>query len=452
MKELRRTVLTTSRLLDFFSRKELVAQTSHEQHAWPLVILKELADNSLDAAEDAGIAPEISVRVDKHGITLSDNGPGIPERTVAKILDFSVRVSSREGYVSPTRGAQGNALKTILAMPFVLNAQNEGRVHFETRGVRHSIRVSVDRIRQKPVVHHDKEKGPFVKTGTSVEVEWPESACSMLQSARMRFLQIGQDYTFVNPHLTLRMDWFGDKAEVKASDPKWSKWLPSDPTCPHWYKPEHLERLAAGYITHDLDRNHKERTVREFIAEFSGLTGSAKQKSVLEATDLARLGLSALRNGDGLDQTRVRQLLEAMKEHSKPIRPAALGVIGRDHLEERFVALGANLQTFEYKKIAGFNDEDGLPFVVEAAFAYRPERSGRRLVSGVNWSPGIVNPFRQVGRFGQSLDSILEAQRSGQGEDVVMLVHLAYPRVEFTDRGKSAVVISGGNERNNEEE
>jgi DNA topoisomerase VI subunit B len=180
---LQRTTLTTSRLLDFFSSKELTAQVGHESQAWPVVVLKELMDNAADAAEDAGIAPEISVRVDKNGIALRDNGPGIADRTIAKLLDFSVRVSSREGYISPTRGLQGNALKTIIGMPFVLNGQQEGRVHFETRGVRHTIRVSVDRIRQKPVVHHDKERGPFVKTGTLVQVEWPESACSMLQSA-----------------------------------------------------------------------------------------------------------------------------------------------------------------------------------------------------------------------------------------------------------------------------
>ena len=51
----------------------------------------------------------------------------MPPATVADILDFSIRVSSREAYVAPTRGAQGNALKTILAMPFVLDGER-GRV------------------------------------------------------------------------------------------------------------------------------------------------------------------------------------------------------------------------------------------------------------------------------------------------------------------------------------
>ena len=50
--QLQRATLRTSRLLDFCSRKELIAQTGHQPEAWPLVVLKELVDNALDACED----------------------------------------------------------------------------------------------------------------------------------------------------------------------------------------------------------------------------------------------------------------------------------------------------------------------------------------------------------------------------------------------------------------
>lgn len=86
----------------------MTAQIGHGVADWPLVILKELVDNTLDSTEEAGIAPEIaiSVRTDPGSITITDNGPGIPAATVADVLDYSVRVSSREAYVSPTRGAR----------------------------------------------------------------------------------------------------------------------------------------------------------------------------------------------------------------------------------------------------------------------------------------------------------------------------------------------------------
>jgi DNA topoisomerase VI subunit B len=101
-----------SRLAEFASVAELVKQTGHQVSDWPLVIVKELADNALDAAEEAGIAPVIEIVVDDDSITVADQGPGMPAETVASLIDYSVLTSSRAAYVSPTRGAQGNALQS----------------------------------------------------------------------------------------------------------------------------------------------------------------------------------------------------------------------------------------------------------------------------------------------------------------------------------------------------
>jgi hypothetical protein len=57
-------------------------------------------------------------------------------------------------------------------------------------------------------------------------------------------------------------------------------------------------------------------------------------------------------------------------------------------------------------------------------------------------SPAIGNPFRRLGRSGFSLDSLLSRQFAGHDEPVVLVLHLACPRVDYTDRGKSAVIIS----------
>ena len=168
--QLARTTFKTSRLLEFCTRKELTIQTGQPVEAWPLVLLKELIDNSLDAAEEAGVTPEIAVTVAGGSIIVADNGPGIPPGTVKAMLDFSVRVSSREAYVSPTRGAQGNALKTLVAMPYVLHG-SDGRVEIAARGVNHLITFKVDSVQQTPVITHIREASP-VKTGTRVSRAW----------------------------------------------------------------------------------------------------------------------------------------------------------------------------------------------------------------------------------------------------------------------------------------
>ena len=147
---LQRKHFETSRSIDFLSRKELIAQTGHQVSEWPLVCLKELLDNALDACEESGVAPEIAIVVDEAGISLSDNGPGIPANVIESVLDFSIRVSSREAYVSPSRGAQGNALKTVVALPFALSGR--GKVIVEALGKRYEITVGVDRELPAPNV------------------------------------------------------------------------------------------------------------------------------------------------------------------------------------------------------------------------------------------------------------------------------------------------------------
>ena len=82
----------------------------------------------------------VAVTVTESMIEVRDDGPGIPGDVIEDILDFTVRVSSREAYVGPTRGAQGNALKTIMVMPFVLDG-NAGLVEVESLGVHHKIAV-----------------------------------------------------------------------------------------------------------------------------------------------------------------------------------------------------------------------------------------------------------------------------------------------------------------------
>jgi DNA topoisomerase VI subunit B len=429
-----RETFTTSRLLDFFSKKELTAQIGHGPDDWPLVAVKELVDNAIDACEDARIPPKIHVEITEAGITVTDNGPGIPVDTITGVLDFTVRVSSREAYISPCRGAQGNALKTLIAMPFVLSNRQSGTVEIETGGILHRLITTVDRIAQKPVLKHHQEPR-IVKNGTTVTI------FSMLNDGddEGRFLQLLQGFAFTNPHLHLTACIFGTDHAWPATAPDWQKWFPSDLAPAHWYGPEQFERLIAAYLA-----KHKDLTVREFLLLFRGLSSTAKQKKVLEETGMARQNLSALVSGNAFDRQRVTALVEAMKRHSKNVKPEALGFIGKNHLESRMTELNAEMKTFQYDRQKGETD-DGIPWTIETAFAWAPSRKneGRTIITGVNWSPGIVNPFRELGRIGHGLDATLQDLRVGIHEPVVIFAHMACARVQYTDRGKSAVLMTG---------
>ncbi|MBU4270800.1 MAG: hypothetical protein KKA28_02890 [Planctomycetes bacterium] len=418
----------------------MTTEIGHGRAEWPVVIAKELTDNALDACEEAAVAPRIVIKVDSEGITVADNGPGLPPETVAKLLDYSRRTSSREAYIAPTRGQQGNALQTLFAIAYVLDGTT-GRVDITAHGQRHEIGFRVNIIRQEPAVvcetHPEK-----VKKGTKIKLWWPAGSKLTLTDAKPRFLQIVEGYRFLNPHLSIDLDWFGERRRTRATARTWNKWLPSEPTSPHWYGQAHFERLLSAYISYDQDRG-ADRLVREVVREFRGLTGTAKQKEVLNATGLARMPLSALVNCDGLRHDLTGPLLTALQQNSNPVKPAALGVIGREHIAARLADIGADPDTLEYRKHL-HEDANGLPYVLEVAFAaLADEDQPRRIVAGTNWSPGLVNPFSTLNGsgYGDGLDALLEECRAGEDEPIAFFVHLAQPRTQYTNRGKSMVAI-----------
>ncbi len=333
-------------------------------------------------------------------------------------------------------------MKTLVAMPFVLGEDDEpGQVDITTAEGRHEIVFSMDPIRQEPKIRRTVQVARNVKNGTVFTIHWPKSASDILTSAEIQFLQLASDFTFLNPHLTLTVDWFRQVTKVQATAPDWKKWKPRDPTSPHWYSSEDFERLLAAYISYDQDRG-TDRYVRDVVKEFRGLSASSKQKAVLDITGMGRTRLSSLANEDDVDHAASARLLEAMKDQSKEVRPSALGIIGKDHLRHRFLEAGGDETTFRYKKLTDV--DEGVPAVVETAFAlFKDETERRRTITGVNWSGAIGNPFRSLGAsYSDGLNALLERQMAGLTEPVMLLLHCARAHVLYTDRGKTNIAIS----------
>ena len=447
---LQRKAFTISRLAEFVSESELVKQIGHPVADWPLVILKEGIDNALDEAEEAGVAPDIEITVSAieglpGSISIFDRGRGIPAATVEKLTGYSARTSSRAAYASPTRGAQGNALQTIIAMPYALTKEDCETVRIESYGVDTRIAFATDPIRQTPKPVIERGSSP-VRNGTRLTVLWPDLASSYLAASKRDFLQLAETFTWLNPHLSLTLSWNGDTVfEIDATLPDWSRWRPSAPTSAHWYNAERLQLLIGAEVAYAEDNGLPQRPVREFIADFRGLSSTAKTKAICDALGLSRRSLADV----VLDPALVARLLASMKEGARPVKPKDLGLIGRDHLLQRFIAAGAQPNSFDYQMNAF--EHDGLPYVVEIAFAYAPslaekaveddieeddempvlgdgweaaeaeierreeaaKRHGRdrvrRMVTGLNFSASVgANPFREL-RDRQGLDGLLNA-------------------------------------------
>jgi DNA topoisomerase VI subunit B len=423
-----RVPFTTSRELEFFTESELTTQIGYRKGLWPIVLIKELIDNAIDACETTATgAIEIVVQLAKDSISVSDNGPGLSGKIIKGVVDYRSRISDKKHYIAPTRGQLGNALKCVVAAALVATGETS-LIEIASRGRRHMIEIQLDRIAQKPKIAYTTTSEPS-GVGTFLQVHWPGVA-SYFQSDGHDLYQFDnldeavdaliEDYLAFNPHASFT---FNGKRRP-ATDPSWQKWQTDHPTSAHWYRDADLRGLIAAHIT------ERDMPVRDFISNFAGLARNRVRADVLTAARIKGTHLSDLVRGGDVDMAAVRRLLVAMQEHSKPVQPKRLGIIGEDHLKRYFESLGANNLKY-YRK--AFIDNDGLPVVLEIAFATKPDagESSRRIF-GLNWSPVFKIPSGEIG------EAISGCQVESD-DPVILLIHAACPRFEFTDHGKGAI-------------
>lgn len=429
-KILQRETFETSRELEYFSEKELRAQIGHDTNFWPIAILRELIDNSLDACEKTGIAPFIDIEITDDFMQVADNGTGIPIEIITKSQDYLYRVSDKAYYVSPTRGQMGNALKVVYAAPFVVDPVNPGFVEIGSHGELHHISITMDRIAGKPVIT-DKVT-PFVRNGTFVKIN---STCLLSLSDNEDSYnsaptpqELINGYAAFNPHVTFILN--GIRQE--ATEPDWKKWNPSDPTSAHWYNVETLSDLVAGYLVKERNNGQHKKTVREFVSEFRGLSGTAKQKKVIE--DFYRADLSIFEKDGDIDRASLKILLDKMKVECITPKPQMLGIIGKDHFTKWMLSQGGAEPSITYIKKQGF--DNGLPYFLEIGFAVKTDNTLHRTqIVGLNWSPVIGEPPDPA------LRQAIQDAAIKRSDPVIFLVHIAKPRFEFMDRGKTKIEL-----------
>jgi DNA topoisomerase VI subunit B len=427
-----RITFSTSRLADFTSEKGLASLTGCGPDDWPFVIIKELVDNGIDACEGAGVSPHLGVTIQGDTIVVEDNAPGIAADVVRRICDYRQQTSSHAAYVGPARGQQGNALQTVFALPYVAHGGHDavGETIIESLGKRHRIVFCADPLSREPKIDYEETDSDVV-IGTRVIVPWPRS----LAGARDTLISYACRFLWLNPHLRLRLD--GE--DVPALKEGWSKWKPGA-THAAWYGLDQFKRLIAARASHD-----PAATVRDFVRMFDNLSSKEKASQIIGTVDAERETLATFAR---LGEQRVECLLAAMQHTANLVAPERLGVLGRAHLASTARLWGVNdLTRFQYRKAAFV--VGGLPYLAEASFVYAPNLPSRRVIAGLNHSPDFPgrSPFRELyknqGGEAISLDDLLAGLEVDPRDPVIVFIHVVSPRFEFTDKGKTAVILPG---------
>lgn len=457
MTQLQRTTFETSRAAEYFDARQLSALVGVSQDEFASVRLKELVDNSLDACETSGVPPVVGVKVEREDghirLSVSDNGPGIPAEVVRKVLDYNIRVSDKAAYRSPTRGAQGNALKTVIGIPYALGSREPLVV--EAQGVSHRIKPWVD---PAGTVHFDYAPAEMLlqarEPGTAVALEIPNHAD--LSEAEQDFdpLHWVRSFAAFNPHATLSYQAKSDDSEdaeiyKSTHEGPFKKYVPSQPTSPHWYRTESLKVLVFSHIGHARNGG-RDLPLGEFVRQFQGLTSTAKAKAVVGQMGEGFTHLSDFADNEG----KVEGLLKAMQAATKEPKAKALGFVGKEHFETFFERVyGSVIENTYVRKSDTL--PSGLPFTFECALAILDEPG--HLYCGINFSPTFGDPlegttlvgpeFRARGIQGYlSQAYALPSTESAwyrTPASVAVAAHIITPAPLFLDRGKTRLDMEG---------
>lgn len=185
-----------------------------------LTTLKEAVDNALDACEQEGILPEVSVSIEKVGagsgkntdlieIIVEDNGPGIEPDDLARVFGEYL-ASSKFGRGQCSRGQQGIGISAAVTWAQLTNAKGV-TVISKTKSMRKAVLAQIN-------VDIKENKGIVKKKET---VEWDKPHGVKVDFRIDGRLQLNGDgglltylegTTLVNPHLTLHyklpdQDW-----------------------------------------------------------------------------------------------------------------------------------------------------------------------------------------------------------------------------------------------------
>jgi len=459
-------ILTKSRMMEYFTLDGLVKMTGVEEENLDIYILKELIDNGLDVCELEDRLPSVSVEIES-GLFLSneedaervkdpaihyvveDEGPGMAEEAINEILNFDRFGGTKHFVKKPTRGAQGNALMTILGIPVVLaNAYGYKRslppMKITSHGKTHSLKLELNSILEKVEIEHTTESALPPLNGTKVELTIPWK--SWLKP--MRFEKVISSFATWNPHAHIYGWCNGEERTFVPTTEKVKKHTKSGYGSPYWYALDDFENLLFANIRYLDERGEKESIVN-FCKNFKG--GSSNRKEFIR--ELTK-GMPKYIN-DIQSKKISKKLFLKLKELTVPPSSSILGYIGKEHFFNIIDQYEAVPALFKYKKISDVFPGTKIPFCLEVAVGTAKKLKERQMFFGINNTITYHLPFEKDVFYPENVNErdnpgsvtgikeTLSPYRIDSTDPVMVLMHLIAPNIRYENYGKSTFETGG---------
>ena len=428
-----------------------------------LTCVKEAVDNALDASEEAGILPDVTVKLEvvsngepvapsqatRFRITVTDNGPGIVRQHIPRIF-AKLLYGSKFHRMRMSRGQQGIGISAA-GMYGQLTTGKPVKIISRTgpRAAAHFFEVQIDTKKNEPLVHENKQIEWDQPQGTQVTLEVE----GKYQKGRASVDEWLEQTSIANPHV--RLVYHTPEGEVKEYPRTYHELPPS----PREIKP-HPYGIEFGMMLKML-QDTKSHTLAGFLAgDFCRVSPQLAEEICKAAKVSPNLKPRDLKGPAAEALYQAIQNTKIMAPPTNCISPIGEKAI----LSGLYKQIKGEFYTAVTRPPAVYR---GNPFIIEAGLAYgnRPEDQNKPQKPAVPKAEGeeeeddseLARVIRYANRvpllYQQSACSTFKAvlsttwknygvaQSRGAlpGGPMVIFVHMASVWVPFTSESKEAI-------------
>lgn len=333
-------------------------------------VVHEYISNSLDACEEAGILPDIDLKIeqlpnDHYKVVVKDNGPGIPPQIVGKALGQLLSGTKFHRYMQQ-RGQQGIGASACTMFSQMTTGKPIHVISGTGDGKYVECDVSVNARTNTPVVANFVEKEGPVR-GITIECEMAEVKYEKSEHSPVEYVK---RTALANPHAKIG---FTDPFGESFTFPRAHDSVPE--------RPSEVQPHPLGVTTNDLMEMAHHSPARK-IASFLTSTFSRFSSSKVEELRTLVPDINLDKAPRELKWAESEAITKAFQQ-MKWIAPAtdAIRPIGEEQVTKALKnVLNPEFIAVRQRKPKVYRG--GVPFVVEAAVAYGGG-SGRPGAAGV---------------------------------------------------------------------
>jgi len=389
-------------------------------------IVHEYTTNSLDACEEAGILPDIKIKIEETGeeryaVMAQDNGPGIPPSLVGKALGQMLTGTKFHRYMQQRGqqgiGAAGCTMYALLTTgkPIHVISGHKGKI-FECD-------LTVDLKTNEPIVTNSSEReGDF--SGLIVKGEFANVKYDKGQYGPYEYLK---RTALANPH-----------AQIEFTDPEGNVFLFPRSVEKVPEKPKEVLPHPLGVDTHDmLERAKTSESTR--ISSF--LQTSFSRVSAEKVKELQALvpEIDFKRNPKTLTWEEAEKIVKAFRQ-VKWIAPATDSVIpiGKEQIEKSLKNI-INPEIIAVVERPPKVYKGGIPYIVEVGIAYGGNQKSS-IMRFANRAPLMFDASAcAITEVIKNIDWKRYGVKDFENEPITVFVNFSSVYVPYISAGKQAI-------------